>query len=45
MDFEHPDSAPPGELNEMIWKSVKGMNSQMPAPVHAGGTTSDNDDD
>jgi DNA-binding beta-propeller fold protein YncE len=44
MDFEHPDSAPPGELNEMIWKSVKGMNSQMPKPVHAT-TSSDQDDD
>jgi YVTN family beta-propeller protein len=47
MDFDHPDSAPPGELNEMIWKSVKGMNSEMPKPVHAGGTkaTPDNDGD
>jgi DNA-binding beta-propeller fold protein YncE len=44
MDFEHPDSAPSGELNEMIWKSVKGMNSQMPKPVHAT-TSSDQDDD
>jgi hypothetical protein len=34
MDFEHPDSAPERELNEMIWKSVKGTNSQMPEPRH-----------
>ena len=34
MDFEHPDSAPERELNEMIWKSVKGMDSKMPEPRH-----------
>ncbi len=49
MDFDHPDSAPARELNEMIWKSVKGVNSQMPAPVHAGGAKAtpdkDGDDD
>jgi DNA-binding beta-propeller fold protein YncE len=45
MDFQHPDSAPPGELNEMIWKSVKGMNSEMPKPVHAGAAKADPDGD
>src|SRR5215813_1854180 len=30
MDFEHPDSAPARKLNEIIWKSVKGVNSQLP---------------
>ena len=35
MDFVHPDSAPTALVNEMIWKSVKGMNSQMPAPRHS----------
>ena len=35
MDFVHPDSADPKTVNEMIWKSVKGMNSQMPAPRHS----------
>jgi len=44
MDFEHPDSAPDRELNEMIWKSVKGVNSQMPEPRHSG-TAPDNDGD
>lgn len=34
MDFVHPDSAPAKLLNEVIWKSVKGMNSKMPAPRH-----------
>jgi len=34
MDFVHPDSAPPALLNEIIWKSVKGMSAKMPAPRH-----------
>jgi len=44
MDFDHPDSAPERELNEMIWKSVKGVNSEMPAPRHTV-TPSEQDDD
>jgi len=35
MDFAHPDSAPARLLNEVLWKSVKGMNSKMPAPRHS----------
>jgi hypothetical protein len=31
MDFEHPDSAPARKLNEIIWKSIKGVNSELPA--------------
>ncbi|MBV9852149.1 MAG: bifunctional YncE family protein/alkaline phosphatase family protein [Armatimonadetes bacterium] len=34
MDFVHPDSAPAQLLNEVIWKSVKGSASKMPAPRH-----------
>ena len=34
MDFVHPDSAPAALLNEIIWKSVKGVHSKMPAPRH-----------
>ncbi len=34
MDFKHPDSADPVLVNEMIWKSVKGMNSPVPMPRH-----------
>lgn len=33
MDFSDVDRAPAQELNEIIWKSVKGANSPMPAPV------------
>ena len=36
MDFIHPDSAPAALLNEVIWKSIKGVNSKMPAPRHSG---------
>lgn len=31
-DFAHEDSVPDLELNEVVWKSVKGENSTMPAP-------------
>jgi hypothetical protein len=34
MDFSQPDRAPMHALNEIIWKSVKGADSEMPAPVH-----------
>jgi len=44
MDTDHPDSAPPSKMNQLIWKSVKGVNSQMPAPVHTV-TLTDEDDD
>ncbi len=33
MDFEDFDRAPMFELNEIIWKSVHGADSQMPLPV------------
>ena len=36
MDFIHPDSAPADLLNEIIWKSVKGVHSKMPAIHHSG---------
>jgi YVTN family beta-propeller protein len=32
MDFTHADAAPADLLNQIIWKSVKGADSQMPAP-------------
>ncbi len=35
MDFTHPDSADPRLLNEVIWKSVKGIHSNPPAPRHS----------
>lgn len=35
MDFDHPDSAPSQEVNEIIWKLTKGVNTPVPKPVHA----------
>jgi YVTN family beta-propeller protein len=34
MDFRDYDRAPMQALNEIIWKSVRGVDSPMPAPVH-----------
>jgi hypothetical protein len=34
MDFSLYDLAPMFELNEILWKSMKGRNSEMPVPVH-----------
>jgi hypothetical protein len=34
MDFSDGDRAPMRRLNEIIWKSVRGADSPMPAPVH-----------
>jgi hypothetical protein len=32
MDFSREDAAPALELDQIIWKTVKGVRSQMPAP-------------
>jgi hypothetical protein len=37
MDFTHPDSAPSGSLNEILWKSVKGAHAVAPTPHHSLG--------
>ncbi|WP_309606593.1 alkaline phosphatase family protein [Phenylobacterium sp.] len=34
MNFAEADEAPMRRLNEIIWKSVRGADSPMPAPVH-----------
>ncbi len=48
MNFDLPDSADAQKLNEIIWKSVKGTNSQMPVSKHtvvpASKNTQDDDD-
>ncbi|HEY2293475.1 MAG TPA: alkaline phosphatase family protein [Thermoanaerobaculia bacterium] len=36
MDLHEADLAPELELNEILWKSVRGAGSPMPPPVHAG---------
>ncbi len=35
MDLDEADRAPDRELNEIIWRSVRGAGSAMPPPVHA----------
>lgn len=35
MNFEHEDANPDVLFNEIIWKSVKGADSEMPPPVRA----------
>jgi YVTN family beta-propeller protein len=34
-NFAKEDRAPDAEFNEVIWKAVKGLDSECPAPVHA----------
>ncbi len=36
MNFDEADMTPEYELNEILWKSVRGENSPMPPPVRAG---------
>jgi Phosphoesterase family len=34
MDFRDVDEAPMAELNEILWKSIRGADSPVPPPVH-----------
>jgi DNA-binding beta-propeller fold protein YncE len=43
MDFTHADAVPAYELNQIIWKTVKGAASEMPRPK--GVESGDDDDD
>jgi len=47
MDFDEPDRTPEIELNEIVWKSVRGAASSMPPPVRsafvAAGPADDDD--
>jgi hypothetical protein len=50
MDFVHPDAAPALELDEIVWKTVKGPNSNMPVlhrtlPSREKDADDDDDDD
>jgi hypothetical protein len=48
MDFSREDAADDLLLNEIIWRSVRGPDSPMPAPIHAAfvlAHPSDRDDD
>jgi len=35
LDFSSEDRIPDVELNEIVWKSVRGKNSEMPSPVRS----------
>jgi hypothetical protein len=35
MDLTRPDAAPELELNEIVWKSVRGASAVMPPPIRA----------
>ncbi|MGA9365493.1 MAG: hypothetical protein WBW16_14110 [Bacteroidota bacterium] len=35
LNFAEEDAAPDIELNEIIWKAIRGANSEMPAPVRS----------
>ncbi|MEA2551190.1 MAG: hypothetical protein QOE25_959 [Actinomycetota bacterium] len=35
IDFSRPDAIPMGLMNRILWKSARGPNSTMPAPVHS----------
>ena len=47
MDFTHPDAAPALELDQIVWKTIKGPDSVMPIMHRTlpGGAVGDGDDD
>src|SRR5262245_16884074 len=45
LDFSKEDAAPDIEFNEIIWKSVRGADSRMPAPVRSAFVRAIDDDD
>jgi hypothetical protein len=48
MDFSGPDKADDIQLNEIVWRSVRGPSSPMPAPRRAAfykAHAKDDDDD
>jgi hypothetical protein len=45
MDLTREDAADDLQLNEVIWRSVRGRDAAMPAPVRAGFVLQAKDDD
>jgi YVTN family beta-propeller protein len=45
MNFDEPDRAPERELNEIVWKSVRGAGSPMPPPVRSAFVRPGKEDD
>ena len=44
-NFTKEDEAPDAEFNEVLWKSVKGMNSEVPSPKRAAFVKARGEDD
>ncbi|MBI1743938.1 beta-propeller fold lactonase family protein [Candidatus Acetothermia bacterium] len=44
MNFQVVDAAPAQELNEILWKSIKGPDSEMPPPITHGSALNDEED-
>jgi hypothetical protein len=45
MNLDEPDRAPDRELNEIVWRSVRGAGSAMPPPVRSALVQGGNDED
>ncbi len=45
MDFDEPDKTPELELNEIVWRSVRGAQSPMPPPVRSAFVPAEADDE
>ena len=45
MNLEEADQAPDLELNEIVWKAVRGADSEMPPPVRAAFVRPRSEDD
>jgi len=45
MDFSRADAAPTPLLNEVVWKSVRGVNSEPPARRVSNALPAGKDDD
>lgn len=45
MDFSREDATPEIRLNEIIWKSIRGENSEMPRPIHRRAPQAEEDED
>ena len=44
MNFSVEDATPEIRLNEIIWKSIRGVDSEMPRPINNRGRLDDDDD-
>jgi hypothetical protein len=45
MDFSREDATPEIRLNEIIWKSIRGADNEMPRPINIRGRDSDEEEE